>query len=75
MLLLSLDKDTVNLNTLGDSLAETKNCLEFFLVSICRNFEVKPKQAAALMTHNNTYLVQVVIKGLKGNYGPIVRWY
>lgn len=68
-------KDTVDLNKLGATLADTMNPLEFFLVSLCRNFDMKPKHAAALMSHNNTYLVQVVIKGLKGNYAPVIRWY
>ena len=36
---------------------EATNCLEFFLIAISNNFKIRPKQAAALLTHNNAYLV------------------
>jgi hypothetical protein len=36
---------------------------------------MKPKQAAALLTNSNQYLLHSVVKGLKGNYDPIIKYY
>ena len=36
---------------------------------------MKPKQAAALLTNNNEYLLHSIIKGIKGQYEPILAWY
>ena len=36
---------------------------------------MKPKQCAALLTNNNQYLMHSVVKGLKGNFEPIITWY
>ena len=37
---------------------------------------MKPKQAAALLTNNNQYLIMACIKGVKGGkYDPLVAWY
>jgi hypothetical protein len=46
------------------------------LVTLSKAFNLKPKQAAALLTNNNQYLVTACIKGAKGtNYEPILAWY
>jgi hypothetical protein len=37
---------------------------------------MKLKQAAALLTNNNQYLITFCIKGAKGhNYDPVIAWY
>lgn len=36
---------------------------------------MKPKQCAALLTNNNQYLMHSVVKGLKGNFEPVLSWY
>lgn len=36
---------------------------------------MKPKQSAALLTNNNQYLMHSVVKGLKGNFEPVITWY
>jgi hypothetical protein len=56
-------------------LNEVENCLEYLLVSFCKNFSLKPKQAAGLLTQAGKYLDHVVSKGLKGNHLPIQAWY
>lgn len=55
--------------------SETSNCLEFLLTSLCRIMDLKPKQAAGLLTNNNKYLAVVVMKGFKGDFRPIINWY
>ena len=37
--------------------------------------DLKPKQAAGLLTNNNKYLAVVVMKGFKGDFRPIINWY
>lgn len=49
--------------------------LEIILNTLCRNFKMKPKQSAALLTNNNQYLMHSVVKGLKGNFEPVLSWY
>jgi hypothetical protein len=37
---------------------------------------MSPKQAAALLTNNNQYLITACIKGVKGGrYEPLINWY
>jgi len=55
--------------------SETESTLEFILNTLCRALDMKPKQAAALLTNNNQYLTHCVVKGVKGNYEPMINWY
>jgi len=54
---------------------ETESSLELILNTLCRSFSMKPKQAAALLTNNNQFLVHSIVKGVKGNYEPLISWY
>jgi hypothetical protein len=45
---------------------ETESSLELLLNTLCRSCEMKPKQAAALLTNSNQYLIHSVLKGIKG---------
>jgi hypothetical protein len=36
---------------------------------------MKSKQAAALLTNNNQFLIHSIVKGVKGNYDPLNSWY
>jgi hypothetical protein len=49
-------------------LDETESSLEFILNALCRATEIKPKQAAALLTNNNQYLIHSVVKGINGRH-------
>ena len=57
------------------ALYDTESVLEFVLVSLCKSLKIKPKQAAGLLTNNNQYLVHACVKGLKGNFEPVIAWY
>ena len=50
------------------------NCLEFILVTMSRAFNLKPKQAAGLLTDSNKYLSHILVKGLKGDFAPVTAW-
>jgi hypothetical protein len=54
---------------------ETDNCLEFILNTLCNSLNLKPKQAAGLLTNGNQYLIHASVRGLKGNYEPIISWF
>jgi hypothetical protein len=54
---------------------EVESSLELILNTLCRAFQMKPKQAAALLTNNNQFLIHSIVKGVKGNYEPLVAWY
>lgn len=57
------------------ALTATKSCLEFLIVSFSHHFSLKPKQAAGLLTQGGKYLARILVKGLKGQYNPVVAWY
>lgn len=54
---------------------ETITCLEFLLNIICKNFQMNPKQAAGLLTNANKYLNIALIKGIKGEFDPIISFF
>lgn len=54
---------------------ESSSCLELLLASFCKHFELKPKQAAGLLTQKGKYLSHIVVKGLRGKFEPIISWY
>ena len=59
----------------GDILYE--NCistLEFFIVSLCKNFKIKPVQAVGLLSNNRQYLSVLCRSGINGNYITIKKW-
>jgi len=49
--------------------------LEFSILSICQRFKMNPKQAAGLLSNNFKLLAQIIIKGLKKDFVPILEWY
>ena len=70
-------KSSVSLDTLDTDkvLFQSDSCIEFFLLSFCSSFDLKPKQAAGLLAQGNKVLKQIIIKGLKGDFEPVLLWY
>ena len=71
-------KDGVDLLVIdaSRSFEELESSFELILVTLSHAFNLKPKQAAALLTNKNQYLVTACIKGAKGtNFEPILAWY
>ena len=54
---------------------DTESTLELLLNTLCKAFQMKPKQAAALLTNNNQFLIHSIVKGVKGKYEPLLAWY
>jgi hypothetical protein len=51
---------------------QAQNCLSFILLAICKNIQVNAVQAASLLANGNKYLSQLLVKGKKGNYQPVI---
>lgn len=70
-------KEGIDILTMSSSRdpTDTDSSLELLLNIMCKTFKMKPKQAAALLTNSNQYLLHSVVKGLKGNYDPIAKFY
>jgi hypothetical protein len=56
-------------------IGDTESTLELILNTLCKSFSMKPKQAAALLTNNNQFLIHSIVKGVKGKYEPLIAWY
>ncbi|CAG9316961.1 unnamed protein product [Blepharisma stoltei] len=56
-------------------LFEADTCLEYLIVSLCKDFELKPKQGAGLLAQGYKYLAHIIAKGLKGSFEPVMLWY
>ena len=68
--------DTVNINNIdpNKSYDDCNTALEFFILSLCKNFEMKPRQSVALLSNNRKYLSIICNKGFKGDFKKIKKW-
>jgi hypothetical protein len=69
--------DTVNINNIdpNKNYDDCSTALEFFILSLCKNFDMKPRQAVALLSNNRKYLSIICNKGLKGDFSKIKNGY
>ena len=56
-------------------MTKAESCLEFFMLSLSKSLEMKPRQSAALLSNNRKYLIQIANKGIKGDYSKIIIWF
>ncbi|CAK59353.1 unnamed protein product (macronuclear) [Paramecium tetraurelia] len=54
-------------------LIQTQSLLEFIIVSLCKHFTLKPKQAVALLNQNYKQLSNILIKGNK-SFKNVTNW-
>ena len=66
-----VDIDKISADTLYDDCTST---LEFFIISLCKNFKLKPIQAIGLLSNNRQYLSVLCRSGINGNYITIKKW-
>lgn len=52
--------------------SQTQNCLGFVLLAICKNIQVNALQAASLLANGNKYLSQLIIRGKKNHFQPVI---
>ena len=68
--------ESININKL-DPEKKYDHCnspLEFFIISLCKNLKLKPRQSVALLSNNRKYLSILCNKGTQGNYDQIKKW-
>ena len=66
-----VDITKLSINTSYD---KCETALEFFIISLCKNFDIKPSQAIALLSNNRQYLSVLCKSGINGNYITIKKW-
>jgi hypothetical protein len=69
--------ETLDLNTLTEDkkLENSESPLEFFILTLSKNLEMKPRQSVALLSNNRKYLIKIANRGIKGNYSKMINWY
>ena len=67
---------TLNINTLDEkkSYEQCNSALEFFILSLSKNFNMKPRQCVALLSNNRKYLSIICNKGINGDFQNIKNW-
>ena len=68
--------DSLNINELDPykSYNECNSPLEFFIISICKNMKMKPRQSIALISNNRKYLSIICHKGFKNEFSILKNW-
>ncbi|OMJ82697.1 hypothetical protein SteCoe_16519 [Stentor coeruleus] len=72
-----LDEGAILLDELdiNQRLTDCDSTLEFLILSFCQVFGLTTKVAAGLLAQSGKVLSQLLTKGLKGKYEPILSWY
>ena len=67
---------TLNINNLDEnkSYEDCLSALEFFIISLSKNLNMKPRQSVALLSNNRKYLSIICNKGINGNFKMIKNW-
>lgn len=61
---------------LPSTLDSSQTSVQFILMSLSMGFDMKPKQAATLLTNNQKYLTHLCIRGGKGSdFDSVKKWY
>ena len=70
------NNETVNINNIdpNKTYEDCTTALEFFILSLCKNMDMKPRQAVALLSNNRKYLSIICNKGIKGDFTKIKKW-
>lgn len=70
-------QDVIDINNINleKELGDSECLLEFFILNLCKNLQLKPKQAASLLIKNAKYLAHIIVKGVKNQYEPIIQFY
>ena len=66
-----VDVSKLSNNTLYE---KCETALEFFIISLSKNYDITPAQAIALLSNNRQYLSVLCKSGINGNYLTIKKW-
>jgi hypothetical protein len=53
---------------------ECSSLLEFFIISLCKNFDLDVRQSVALLSNNRKYLQFICNKGIKNDFSKVKNW-
>ena len=69
-------EQSLNINDIDPykSYKECNSILEFFILSICKNMQMKPRQSIALLSNNRKYLSKICRRGFNNQFTIIKRW-
>lgn len=69
------DRGEINLDNFDPFVEydQSTSCLGFTLLAICKNIQVNAMQAASLLSNSNKFLSQLIVKGKKNNFQPIIN--
>ena len=67
---------TLNINNLDENkpYEDCLSALEFFIISLSKNLNMKPRQSVALLSNNRKYLSIICNKGINNNFRLIKNW-
>ena len=67
---------TLDINNLDEnkSYDDCMSALEFFIISLSKNFDMNPRQSVALLSNNRKYLSIICNKGINGSFKMIKNW-
>ena len=66
-----VDIKKLSVNTLYEN---CETALEFFIISLSKNFDIKPSESIGLLSNNRQYLSVLCKSGINGNYITIKKW-
>ena len=71
-----IKEDSLNINELDPykSYKDCKSVLEYFIISICKSFQMKPRQSVALLSNNRKYLSIICHKGFNNEFKALNNW-
>ena len=62
-------------NAPGRALGKCESLIEVLLTSMVQQLNIRPAQAAALLTTNKRYLSHILIHGVKGSHDSVRNWF
>ena len=68
----TIDINNINLDK---DLSQSECLLEYLILVLCKNLQLKTKQVISLLSQNGKYLAHLLVKGVKGQYEPILSVY
>ena len=73
---MKLKEHPLNINELDPfkSYKDCKTALEFYILSICKNMQLKPRQSVALLSNNRKYLSIICHRGFNNEFKVIKQW-
>ena len=65
----------VDIKTIGNKVvSDAMNIMEFFVISLSKNFKLSPQHTLNLFLDNNKYLAHLLVKGIKESFEPVIMF-